>query len=277
MKKAIFLLPILLLSSCQSTTVERIPLLTCPVAFENDGERQRLSWNCGDVLADMIERKASFALFVYVPGCSTCETFTYYVDSFLARTNALLPYCIYGDYASATGSHLENSSIVLYRDGILAETFDFTTAEESFNSFMENNVMVLPVDFLSVHSNPDFSSAFYPSYELEPCVTTVEEDILPVSPFLEMTSKDKGNILYIQTDLVSDFTEFSSSLPSLSLDGIAAIDEDIERLDNNSFKQVFGFEKGEAESGFTYVDYSNDSVFSASSIADLLELVNLRK
>ena len=91
MKKAIFLLPFLLLSDCQSTPMERIPLLTCPVAFENDGERQCLAWNCGDVLADMIERKASFALFVYVPGCSTCETFTYYVDSFLARTNALLP------------------------------------------------------------------------------------------------------------------------------------------------------------------------------------------
>ncbi len=275
MKGKLLLLPLLLLSSCQKEETRKVNLLTCPVSFEKDGDRQYQAWNCKDALSEMIASKASFALFVYVPGCSTCQTFTYFVDAFLAETNALLPYCLYGDYTEATDSRLENSSLLIYQDGLCVDSFDFVNSSNSFSAFVSDHVEVLPIDFLSVYTNPNDTAAFYPSFSIQRRVTATAEDTLPSTPFLDISEENRKNILFVRDDLVSDYTDFFSSLSTLSFSGVAVIDGDIDNLDAISFVETYGFEKGEAQYGFTYVDYTADKIFSASSLLELSELVDL--
>ena len=276
MKKAIPLLFSILLPSCNSQPLPPIPLLRHEASLmQVDGDDVFFAWDCSDSLEDMIAKKASFLVFVYVPGCGTCELFTKEVDAFLSKTGILLPSCLVGDFREATGSRVENSSLVVFRKGERSSFFDLTKSEGTVSDFIEDNAVLTDVNVLSSTYVSDYPTAFYPLYKMSASTQEIDSP-LSTSPFCDndpMAAGKRG--IYISLSRCSDFSAFGDFPEQGRIDFLVSIDEDLDKMSNSDFYLRYGFEKSEAEFGFTYVDYSSDTLFSSESLDGILQFIDL--
>lgn len=275
MRKGIFpLLFLLLLPSCgkEETTM---PIFAYPALFEVAGETIPAAYDCGLVLPTMIEKKMTFPLFVYLRGCGGCETFEYAIDSWIAEKNILLPYAAYSDFVKATGRSDSQSAIYFFEEGKITETFSLDTSEANIQDFLDTRFEYLDILCLNAAVADHIPSAYYANYDILPSVLLPEEES-GKTPFSLAALQEGGDkVLYLNDEKIADYSLFFTSLDELYITAIATIDDDLSSLDEETFLSLYGFERKEAVSGFTYVDYASGEILSTNDLSEILEAIDL--
>ena len=122
------------LLSCQE--IEKITLFKGDISFKyNERDIYAAYRLTEDSLSFFIDHDFSFPLFVYVPGCGSCEFSSLLVSDYIRETEAIFPYAIYGDFTDCGLEGVVNNSIVFFNQGNIVEIYDIT--DENTDSFKQ--------------------------------------------------------------------------------------------------------------------------------------------
>lgn len=128
MKKSIILLPILLLSSCKTTLP--FNLEEKYYTQENKGLIEITDLTTFEALE---EKKESFAIYIYLPGCLTCASFKPILDEFLNQNNLQIYSISYLTIKNKENTLKENikytPSVALFYKGKIETYLDATSNE----------------------------------------------------------------------------------------------------------------------------------------------------
>jgi len=130
-----FVIPLFLLggiSSCNQQNEALIPYFSYSDTSSNESVKTLLALSSNEV-SSLIEKKASFPLFVRGSTCDSCSTFNLYLKSFLNAEDLLLPTMTSAEYSLVSSSlTIDSDSVVFYKEGsILASK---TMSDEYYNS-----------------------------------------------------------------------------------------------------------------------------------------------
>ena len=264
---SIFLMPLI---SCSNEEINKVPIFTntFSVSSLNDQERYYCNQLSLDDLNQMIDTKCDFCLYVYLPGCGTCELFPITLDNYLKETNAVINYCLLNTFSQLEESpKLTNSSFVFYNDGKIAkvENLDnYALEPDKFETMMNDNTYMTNIQILNPTYMESYDSLFYPSYKFCSFCDEIPEKgyyFSHVNEALNSTS----NILLINENEILNTDEIIDNIESLEIDYLGFIGKDNSK-NTAGLKKLFGCE----EFGVvTYLQYQNGQLFNHQLFASL--------
>lgn len=262
MKKTVLFLS-LFLSSCSPQDFTPIDVLLSPCAQVTlEGGTHYQAWNCKDQLSVLIEKKASFPLFVFVPGCGTCETYTLEIDDYLRQNPIVLPYVTSGYFRDITGRSIETSSLLLYKEGREIDRIDMT--EEDVTEYLSKRLRPTSVSAVNActYSSKPYTSS-YLSYTFS--------EAAPEGEYVLDSRFDRNlqqTVLFVSMDRLSSFQELD--LSSLEEKGV-----DLYLFDGKTdaivFKERYGVDTSLlTQTSYALVSYPDVAIRTSDSLGDLL-------
>lgn len=244
MKAAPLLSIPLLLASCESLPQEKIPIPQCESSSLSIGEDVVYQClNVSDRIGSMIEARLSFPLYVYVPGCGTCDLSSLAMDFYLQQTKAMFPYCTSGALNDAISRRIEETSILIFHNGKEIASYSFDEGTD-LESFLDDYVIVQELTVL----NPSFSSTgptyFYPTYSFDEPTSTVRE------PLPEFLADSQNRFLLLVRSIETCFRpEWYEATTNWNLDGLLAVGD----AERDLYSNLYGWDlTGWTEDGFVY-------------------------
>ena len=143
MKKKLFLLTLLLLSSCQKDNSSLITVFKC------QSEETLPVKITSQELDNFKNIKYSFPLFVYGQGCNSCEFLSSFFFEYVKKNQVFFPYMELSSYQSSKNSlKIEETSILFYEKGVVKDyKSDFS------NIGSTNDLTALFNEYLSISSS----------------------------------------------------------------------------------------------------------------------------
>lgn len=168
----------------------------------------------------MIEKKASFLLFIYAPGCFSCENVIHQFDAYIKNTSSLIHYMLLDDY-NKTENHQSfyENTLLSFSSGSLTHSYNLTKTELSISQLFS----VLSVPSVSIYntcSMPSYPSLYLPSYEIRMEINYKIENSSSYEFNIhnEKTTLSNKTILFIKSDF--NDCSFESKLTNSDIDGI---------------------------------------------------------
>lgn len=229
MKKSLFLLPFLLLSSCQKKQ-EKIflPLLSenrVKVGSNTDYLFETLNT---ETLKKKIEDKDDFPLFVSAPGCGTCDMVTLLFKDYLRETKAVFPQINLNQYLNlGTLPKISDTTFLVFKKGEIIFSDSkissaFMTTEELKN-YLDSHLSYTIVNYTDYLLRSPLRSDFN-GYSFEKGIKIQEEN--RISTFdLDFFQSHQSKLLFLSRKIEDD-TLFSY-LSSASLDGYCFVKENL--------------------------------------------------
>lgn len=170
----------------------------------------------------LVQKKADFVLFLYAPGCSSCETAVNQFDSYIRKNNVILNYMVLDEYLTTkNATTLSQNSLLSYTNGTLMDIYDLSKTEKTISQILsEHTYTALPL-FNTCYVS-EYPVSHLPYFSIS--VTSLTESVLYSFNCYNSLSKMKSKeVLFIKAS-ISPF-DFSSIFNSSTLDGIFFYDE----------------------------------------------------
>lgn len=258
------------LTSChENNDFKSIPIFKNDFSTEtiNDVERYYCNQLTIDDLNRLINSKADFFLYVYLPGCGTCELFPITLDNYIKETNSVINYCLLNTFAQLEESpNLTSSSFVFYQNGKIEkiENLDkYMLEPDKFQNMLDQFTYLTDIHILNPTYIENYDSLFYPSYTFYPfCKEKPEQGYYYtlVEKILETTT----NILLIDETKFINSNELLSIIENLQFDYLGFIGQDI--LDNR--EDLSALFKCEEFSTITYLQYNEGKLINQECFED---------
>lgn len=232
MKFRNLLLVSVFLISCQNENQnELIPYLTSPsISTFDKGLALHISQ---EQFTTMIDKEMSFPLFVYSPGCSSCDLLGDYLSAYIKQTNIVFPFLFLDEYQNKSAFSLQESAFLFYHNGLLIHS---KTSFEDIGSFKElKNYFAshLTDSSISLYNTIEYKDDYsYPYFSLS----------YTLSSTFSFAMEEKS--LFIKS-----FSSYKDIVPSLKKDNIKNI-----IFDKDDFVPGSFFEKE-----FHITDFDHDA------------------
>lgn len=187
LRNVLFFLP-LLLSSCVVKGGSNSSLI--PVFhYENsvykmaDKEHYLTNWVGSEQLENLIKNKASFPLFVYAQGCSTCSDFPNILKAYIKKYQIVFPYTLLSSYLDLNIDKpaLSQSALLFYKNGKIVKRYDDIENEvmtnEEFASLMQKHTVDTKVQILNPAKATIQKAGVFPYYSFTSDFTLYKDDI----------------------------------------------------------------------------------------------------
>ncbi len=206
------------LLSCQE--IEKITLFKGDISFKyNERDIYAAYRLTEDSLSFFIDHDFSFPLFVYVPGCGSCEFSSLLVSDYIRETEAIFPYAIYGDFTDCGLEGVVNNSIVFFNQGNIVEIYDITDENtDSFKQKMDRYVTISEKKIINNISFDNYPTSFFPTYSL-----SLKPDLIEDTLYI-------SNDIYLSTELLTSI-ENEYVVASIYI-------YDKEEIDNNFYEEL---------------------------------------
>lgn len=206
------------LLSCQE--MEKITLFKGDISFKyNERDIYAAYRLTEDSLSLFIDHDFSFPLFVYVPGCGSCEFSSLLVSDYIRKTEAIFPYAIYGDFNDCGLEGVENNSIVFFNRGNIVEIYDITDENtDSFNKKMDHYVTISEKRIINNIAFGNYPTSFFPTYSL-----SLKPDLIKDTLYI-------SNNIYLSNELLTSI-ENEYAVVSIYI-------YDKEEIDNNFYEEL---------------------------------------
>ena len=232
MKFKNLLLASFFLVSCQNDNQnELIPYLTSPLISSFDkGLALHISQ---EQYAIMIDKKMSFPLFVYSPGCSSCDLLGDYLSAYIKQTNIIFPFLFLDEYQNSSTFSLQESAFLFYHNGSLIQS---KTTFEDIGSMKDLK------NYFAYHLT-DSSISLYNTIEIQ------DDDSYPYLSLSYMLSNTFSFDKDEKSLFIKSFSSYKDIVPSLKKNNITNI-----IFDKDDFVQGSFFEKE-----FHITDFDHDA------------------
>lgn len=237
MKKLLFLFPILLSPSCAPKNEKILAFSYRGAMVRTDEGNRTQCLNVSQALPELLKAKTSFPLFVYAPGCGTCDLSTREMDKYLERTGALFPYATSGYFEESTGKRIDENTIVIFQEGEEV-TRHSMGSEKNLDDFLEQWIEVSEVEVLNSCQYSTAPSYFYPNY----IFSDEERTFDPLESFL---GDGKSRILILPKDMTQIMTALES-LDRFDVDGLLFVDQS----EKESYEERYDWNLSDWESAF---------------------------
>ncbi len=264
------------LQSCSNSEIVKVPLFDCSfVVNEIEGQERYYALNLEtDDIEELIEKKADFLLYVFVPGCGTCETFPITLNGYLKENQVVINYCLLGAYSRVDASlpSLDGSSFVFFNDGKVSEVLDlndYALDSEGFASMMDEYTYQTGVEIINPVYIESYFSNYYANFVFEDLLAEQPETGYFYQNDIEEIKKD-STLLLVDEDAVSDFTQLTTALNDSTFDKIAFISDDLKE-DEEALKSYLGIEEIGTYTLISYLNGEAISITSDSSLSFILQ------
>ncbi len=222
-----FLIP---LSSC-SQTKEKIPVFSYESSVtEYETKKRYLTYSVSkSQLQSLIQCKGDFFLYVYAPGCGTCDYFSVLVNDYINTNKVVFPYMFLSLYNQVEGvPSLSDSSLLFFRDGKCTDTVLVSAMEKDndlFYSKMDENCVLEGVSLLNSCYVDTFLQNGHVSYFLSSELSLDKNDNAYVSnPYDSKTLFDKqAVVLLIDEKSYPDLSKLPDFLTAEKITDIAFV------------------------------------------------------
>ena len=216
-KFSLFLL-LPLLFSCSPTTSSHSRIVPKVPLFHYEANNVRLSDRNDymfhrlfvEDLNSYLEKKASFALYVYGAGCGTCDLFSMTVKDYILKTNAVINFMYLNEYLETEHAlNLTQSSFLFYHEGELIDsisTLDDYAYSKTFETFMDERTYDTHITLLNSSYQDETIRTTFNTYTLTSFITPLEEKqyFVPIQEYIEgKLAKEKAHVLWIADNQLS--------------------------------------------------------------------------
>ena len=267
MKKISILFLITTLFSSQSCegTKQKIPLFktefsTCVIDEKERYFANSLSHN---QIESLREKKADFLLYVYVPGCGTCELFPITLNNYIKETNVVINYCLLNTYNKLNNvPNISNSSFIFFIDGkvdTIEDLTNYTLKPQEFTNMLNKYTYITNVEILNPIYIETYLTTFFPSYVFTSFITNYSNDALFFSNLDEDLSQSANILLLNETKIETlNYEELLQNYPEMTHLGF--ISEDLSHH-KKEIEQTFQVENFKT---YNYIEYKNGALVSCS-------------
>lgn len=268
MKKLLFLIA---LSSCFpasscSSKIDKIPLFHSPLNIQTIESEERYYANelTAEDIESLISKKADFFLYVYVPGCGTCELFPITLNNYIKETNAVINYCLSGTFNSVDGvNDIFNSSFVFFNDGKISHIEDlspYTLDTDAFAEMMDEYTFDTGVEIINPVYMENYFSIFYRSFVFKGFTDEKPEEGYYFSNDLNALLADTS-ILLVAEEKTADLNDVIAIHEENPFVYLGFISQDL-ASEKEVLKETF---KISDFSTYTYITYKEGEVLSVQS------------
>ena len=217
----IFLLS-LNLTSCKDNAA--IPLFhNSGVIYSDEISTKYLTYSLSnDILKEYINKKASFFLLVYAPGCGTCDNLTPVINDYIKRNKAIFPYMLVGNYNDvreeiASLPEINSNSILFISNGVVkanvvltqkyydGKPFDKLMAKYVYDShkYIKNTIYV-----------DSFNTSFLPCYKISTFYHVENKE------YIYSSILDTEQVLMINKDNITNYSDVISNINKKEVENV---------------------------------------------------------
>ncbi|MFA6829361.1 MAG: hypothetical protein WCR67_01445 [Bacilli bacterium] len=251
-------------TSCSSVT-EKIPVFSLKQisTVYNNSTYYLLNRLFEDDLTSLIEKKASFPLVVYAPGCGSCEFFDYALWDYVNQNKVVLNYMLLANYSSVSGlQQFTENTVVFFINGKIVSSTKIDSTNNSSDSFFKlmnqhtyiSNVRILNTYYIQPVNQVPYLKYYTFSELAKPFEEEVSNQyITSLSPLV--LEEEKAKVLFCNFDEINDFSELNTYLENSTSEADSIYFFTNKKDDSFALSSLFD---KEGKLTYTIVDYSKN-------------------